>query len=68
MLRSKLRVWCSRVAAVLLAVQAILRLGGSGPKSASRLNFPLAEYDLHEIAAMDLPGSAADRAAKVRRV
>lgn len=35
--------------------KAILKLGGAGPKSASRLNFPLTDYDLQEIAAMNFP-------------
>jgi hypothetical protein len=35
--------------------KAILKLGGAGPKSASRLNFPLTDYDLGEISAMNFP-------------
>eukprot|EP00878_Enallax_costatus_P011555 GHUV01012063.1.p1 GENE.GHUV01012063.1~~GHUV01012063.1.p1 ORF type:complete len:218 (+),score=60.12 GHUV01012063.1:206-859(+) len=35
--------------------KAILKLGGAGPKSASRLNFPLTDYDLQEIANMNFP-------------
>lgn len=35
--------------------KAILKLGGAGPKSASRLNFPLTDYDLQEIASMNFP-------------
>jgi hypothetical protein len=34
--------------------RAILKLGGEVAKSTSRLNFPITDYDLHQIAAMSL--------------
>jgi hypothetical protein len=41
----------------LLCPQAILKLGGTGPKSASRLNFPLADYSTADSAQLALPGT-----------
>ncbi|WIA17417.1 hypothetical protein OEZ85_014270 [Tetradesmus obliquus] len=38
--------------------KAILKLGGTGPKSASRLNFPLGDYSAADLEQLALPGTA----------
>lgn len=43
---------------LLLFPQAILKLGGTGPKSASRLNFPLGDYSAADLEQLALPGTA----------
>jgi hypothetical protein len=48
-------------------VQAILKLGGTGPKSASRLNFPLDNYSAADIEALALPGTAGHSSSKAQQ-
>eukprot|EP00879_Flechtneria_rotunda_P025004 GHRR01026533.1.p1 GENE.GHRR01026533.1~~GHRR01026533.1.p1 ORF type:complete len:778 (+),score=348.07 GHRR01026533.1:1-2334(+) len=70
--RWETRAWCqgrqhfvgtftSEEAAARAYDRAILKLGGPGAKSTSRLNFPITDYDLAEIEAMELTQLDSDR-------